>query len=430
MTAPSYFTCGECPQLCRLSFASVLPPFQPWNSGRDNLRAVSQAGYDITKRLGVTLYPPVFRMLNRSSVDVEFIPQGHRYDVFENSDTSNSSRIHARFDYLTAHLPLALALAPAFVDLSHRLALPHHPSRRGAVRILFIRIDHTCPRAPLWLAPCLIPACGRADDAQLSVLCTFAFRALRVLCVRAGAAFFGAGAVRWVHTMLPPLPSLFASAAMHLLRNECNGYGRYLSARVHLVRLAHLMYLVRRSTEVDGDGITMQGRFVGDGVQVRVRIHPSPALTLGRFRLWSALPLAFALVLVPVPVCSLVPPASPSPHCVVRNAQASSCAGPRTYPRTRRDGEARVPVRAHPPSLSSRIALLVRTVFPSAYGYARAVELERGVNSGVHVCAYGAHHALVLGIERSRKAVPAYTHRRRCFLRGYRGRTPRIWVYF
>jgi hypothetical protein len=105
------------------------------------------------------------------------------------------------------------------VDLSHRLALPHHPSRRGAVGILFIRIDHTCPRAPLWLAPCLIPACGCADDAQLSVLCTLPFWALRVLCVRAGAAFFGA--VRWVHTMLPPLPSLFASAAMHLLRNEC-----------------------------------------------------------------------------------------------------------------------------------------------------------------------------------------------------------------
>ncbi|KAJ7820289.1 hypothetical protein B0H13DRAFT_2377900 [Mycena leptocephala] len=84
-----------------------------WNSGRDNFRAVSQAGCDI-----------------------KFIAQGRRYDVFQNvesynnlcprtsipaasassprrtlssspsapssTSTSNSSCIHARFDYLTA----------------------------------------------------------------------------------------------------------------------------------------------------------------------------------------------------------------------------------------------------------------------------------------------------------------------------------------
>ncbi|KAJ7854229.1 hypothetical protein B0H13DRAFT_2579111 [Mycena leptocephala] len=56
------------------------------------------------------------------------------------------------------------------------------------------------------------------------------------------------------------------------------------------------------------------------------------------FALAFAHTLASTLLLVPAPP-------SPFPHCVVRNAQASSCGGMHTHSCTRRDGEARLRVR-------------------------------------------------------------------------------------
>jgi hypothetical protein len=121
------------------------------------------------------------------TLKVEFIAQGHRYDVFEKiecqslptylypisisllrvahfchtSSSLPSSRpiplhIHAHFDPLNgAHAPLPLALAPAFVDFPRHLALPQRPLRRELCRAADFPssiIDQTYARALFRLA--------------------------------------------------------------------------------------------------------------------------------------------------------------------------------------------------------------------------------------------------------------------------------------
>jgi hypothetical protein len=185
-----------------------------------------------------------------------------------------------------------------------------------------------------------------------------------------------------------------------------------------------------------------------DGDEVRISL-PRPHLRRGRAKtvLWrtveavtycspALVPPCFAFALA-LPVLALLPRLHPRvplrPCCVVRDAQASSRAGTRTHPHTRRDGKARVrvqvPVRANP---ALAIALPPRAR-PAQYAYVLRRTL---ISRRACTCAYGAHHILVLAlllvIERSRRDVRAYSPRRRILLptRIWRAHAPRIWVYF
>ncbi|KAJ7854240.1 hypothetical protein B0H13DRAFT_2579153 [Mycena leptocephala] len=154
------------------------------------------------------------------------------------------------------------------------------------------------------------------------------------------------------------------SRAPHVSRAPVDGggRGRYDDAGADLVKPEkHAV----GDGNADGDGVGAHRWRQCTGTRAHIFLpHPHPR----RLTLWSgALALAFALVPVPVPVLLPRPHPCihPRPRCVVRNAHASSCTRPRTYPRTRRDGEARVPVRAHSPlAILLRITLVVRTCLP------------------------------------------------------------------
>ncbi|KAJ7850252.1 hypothetical protein B0H13DRAFT_2674501 [Mycena leptocephala] len=146
---------------------------------------------------------------------------------------SNSSHIHVHFD----RLPLTLALSPAFLTL-----LPCAPTSSIAARepcgtadFLLIPMRQLVACGPT--IPCLIPACGRPDDAQRGILRTLPF------CARAEAAF-----ARRINATLPPLSSLFASVGVRVPWNE------HKSPSSRRISRANLVHLGRLSRAVDGDG--------------------------------------------------------------------------------------------------------------------------------------------------------------------------------
>ncbi|KAJ7816995.1 hypothetical protein B0H13DRAFT_2459180 [Mycena leptocephala] len=259
------------------------------------------------------------------------------------------------------------------------------------------------------------------------MLCVLAFWVLHVLCLRTEAAFWLA-------------PHLFASAAVRL---PWNNYDRYL--HLHISR-AHLVYVVRLSTGwmgmgtgtgvADADLMKTEKRAPGNGNAdedglggasmetecryLRVHIHPSPALRLSlRFGAAAhavkavtycppalippSFVFALALALVPAFACILAPTLSlvsvmpASTWCGV--GRAAAVLRVRAHPLPHRPPPHH-PSRAHLSSLD-------------AYGYARAVELERGAGSGVHVCASAFVVALAQVVVRSRQDVRAYARRHR-----------------
>ncbi|KAJ7840616.1 hypothetical protein B0H13DRAFT_2366134 [Mycena leptocephala] len=316
MTAPSCFIVCKLPPVenvydfvvCRLRRTSA--PFQAWNSG---LRDISQVGCDIVTRLsvvilrGVALHPPLHRSRNsipQFPVDAfEFIPQSHRCDVFANVrcqslptylwpisisllsvSAPNSLLIRARFDSLTAPTSLPRCPSPlcSWISLASSRSRSVHRGVSCAEPLIHNRSDIPA-RALVACEPttsCLIPACGRADDAQLGMLCALAFlcspRSLR----SRGGRFFG----------LAPL--LFACAGVGLLRNECKLFSSCASGSaarpLHAfetaapatslpARISHayLAHLVRLATVVDGDGET-EKRAAVMGMQMEMEYGPRP----------------------------------------------------------------------------------------------------------------------------------------------------------
>jgi hypothetical protein len=196
------------------------------------------------------------------------------------------------------------------------------------------------------------------------------------------------------------------SRAPHVSRAPVDGggRGRYDDAGADLVKPEkHAV----GDGNADGDGVGAHRWRQCTGTRAHIFLpHPHPR----RLTLWSgALALAFALVPVPVPVLLPRPHPCihPRPRCVVRNAQASSCTGPRTYPRTRRDGEVRVPTRANPPS--HRAPSSYALVFLGCVRICTGHRGGEGANSGLYA-------ALARVIELSRRDVCAYPRRRHCLL--------------
>ncbi|KAJ7904130.1 hypothetical protein B0H13DRAFT_2511144 [Mycena leptocephala] len=153
-----------------------------------------------------------------------------------------------RFDYLTAPTSLSHPSPPrSWIYLSASWSRIIH---RGSCADPQTSSSFTrAPVASGLANPCLIPARWCADDARaepLHVLCALAF------CVRAEA--FG----RRIHATLPSVPPFSPSpgcahCGMSASRPPRRACGRYFSALAHLVR-AHLVYLARLATKVDGDG--------------------------------------------------------------------------------------------------------------------------------------------------------------------------------
>ncbi|KAJ7828610.1 hypothetical protein B0H13DRAFT_2680094 [Mycena leptocephala] len=290
-------------------------------NGKDNLRDVSQVGCDIAKRLIVMPSNPSPKATATTS-----------------SRTSSAN-------------PCYLALAPhSWIHFAASRSRSAHRSV-GAY--------------PL-----------RTSHFVFSVFLAFAWKLLFGLAPLLSAS----PAVR-LSWSKPRSPSLVHGWECSEIRScVCSSCGRHLCL-AHLGRAPRASRAPVDQMDGDGDGMTIQmqmkagkhadgngnadedgvARVDGDREEVRVHMHiyPFPALRLklrfdtaaGRDAeagtyplLWPTLPSPLAPTLLLVPV-----PPSPCPCCVVRNAQASSCACLRTYPRTRRDGEARVPVRAHPP---------------------------------------------------------------------------------
>ncbi|KAJ7850233.1 hypothetical protein B0H13DRAFT_2401379 [Mycena leptocephala] len=183
--------------------------------------APSQAGYDITKRLGVALYPPVLRMLNQSSVDnsspkATATTSSRMSSVNLRLRTSSptasplrvvhchhtlpspsvrpiSIHIHVRFDYLTVPTSLSRWPSPprSWIYLADRSV--HRVM--GAVQ---------SRRLPLIYHQSYIPAralvaCGPTTPASFR-------RRRRSARYAHGGRFFG----------LAPLPSLFAFVGVRL----------------------------------------------------------------------------------------------------------------------------------------------------------------------------------------------------------------------
>ncbi|KAJ7850744.1 hypothetical protein B0H13DRAFT_2400821 [Mycena leptocephala] len=325
----------------------------------DNLPAVSQAGYDITKRLGVALYPPVHWMLNRSSADALAASACSPRRMLLSyivlcaffHQRLNPLRMHCALRLPHgAHAPFALALAPApssFSSIRHTRALLHHAD--GRIPASFQYAD------------------GHANEAQLG---------MRVLMV---------------HASLPPLSPrclrrgvLAVEQAQDALFLVCEWEGSGTRSRPELscsryLPLAAPTHLVRLSTEVDGDADADADadlmktakraagdgnadgnewlRVDGDGGRVRVRIHPSPTLTVERrLRLWFGAP-AFTFTLA------------------LPDALTSSCAG------IEKSG---CP-REHIFSLT-----VVLSIPPLLNTYAYTTDFD--VEAGVYVCVWSAPH--------------------------------------
>ncbi|KAJ7840634.1 hypothetical protein B0H13DRAFT_1910651 [Mycena leptocephala] len=147
------------------------PPLQAWNSW-DNLRAVSQVGCDIVSRLvvvilrGVALHPPggisfgflFLQMPSPSSIGLlsaSYTVTIHRPLRLLPPAPDSSPHCALRLPHGT-HALFALALAPAFVYLPCRLALPHMSCADLLIDPTYARALASCGRAN----PCLIPACG------------------------------------------------------------------------------------------------------------------------------------------------------------------------------------------------------------------------------------------------------------------------------
>ncbi|KAJ7874143.1 hypothetical protein B0H13DRAFT_2551908 [Mycena leptocephala] len=167
-------------------------------------------------------------------------------------------RIHAYFDRLMALTPSHAGPFPRF----HGFALP--------------------PRAPAWSIaawepsrafPSFIPdhthPCALSQHARTTLSSVSSARFPFEL-----SAFF-AFARRPLLARPPPLRLRRGALAMERAQIALLlvGYGRYLSARVHLVRLAHLMHLVRLLTEVDGDG---------DGMMMQMEMSGRASMGMGR----------------------------------------------------------------------------------------------------------------------------------------------------
>ncbi|KAJ7904122.1 hypothetical protein B0H13DRAFT_1881794 [Mycena leptocephala] len=271
---------------------------------------------------------------------------------------------------------------------------------------------------PWGLQTSLILACGQADGAAYLPFCV-----LRALCARAEAAFFG----------LAPLPFLFAFVGSFRPPHAREGVQRDVFTSVKQLRplppcRAHLARISRTSrAPVDGGGWSWRSARMGRGMQMEKHAHRDGnaggdgdgrmgcalaplQVEVGTYPLLlpARLALTFALALTLVPGTP-----SPRPRCVVWDALASSCGGMPTHSRTRRDVEVRGagartdPLHRPPPYHPSRACLS----FLDAYGYARAVELERGAGSGMHVRAHGASAlalALAWVIGCSRWSIVAY----------------------
>jgi hypothetical protein len=148
-------------------------------------------------------------------------------------------------------------------------------------------------------------------------------------------------------------------------------------------------------------------------VQVRVCIHPSPALTVERrLRLWFGAPtLAFALAL-PTLARALLPhlhPPFPLAPAVWYGTRWLRAVPVRARTRAFAEMEKRgCPREQILPSLSQ--SLLVRTCLPWAHTDMHGSSRRRGG------CDLGLYAALARVIELSRRGVCAYSRRSRCLL--------------
>ncbi|KAJ7840626.1 hypothetical protein B0H13DRAFT_2415830 [Mycena leptocephala] len=388
--------------VCRLP----RPPFQAWNLW-DNLRAVSQAGCDINALKSIGQGHPA-----------------HRYDVFEHPSSFPSAsctviipRPHLHAQFLS---PFVRALTASWCSS------PLHTGPCPRVR------EHPSPtRAPAWSIVAWEPEPSphsssiihtRAHSRSVRTGESLPDSAMRARGRRSARCPLRASLLSSPRSLpshggrflarSPPLRLRRGALAMEraqvalLLmceweRSEIrvrlrSGYGRYLSARVHLIRL------VLRSTEVDGDGMTMQmemewERIDGDGVQVRVRIHHSRTLTLVGLRCGLALSAWRSLSSSsPSPSCSLVStlafPFAPAEWYGTRRLQAPPV---RAYTRALAEVEERgcwCPNGSSPPSSSD-------------------VDIE----AGMYACAHGAYLTLVFAL-----ALVIELRRWRCC--GYGGR--------
>ncbi|KAJ7819154.1 hypothetical protein B0H13DRAFT_2453583 [Mycena leptocephala] len=409
----------------------------------DNLRHVSQVrvGCVIAKRLGVALYPPVLRMLNRSSLDVvafpafllslhalitlhvEFIAQGGKATATTSAyvPLAQQHQLPLRVVPLCAFLhqrPIPLRIRTRFncpMALTSLSRWPSPPRSWICLSAPRSRIIHrgSCaepqtsssfPRAPVvsGLAnPCLIPArwCADARAEPLRALCALAF------CVRAEAAF-GAGYTSRSH----PTLSLRLRQGVLTVERAQVAVGARRDPFMSMKQLRPLPPctctsrapvdgvlgtgtgtgtagpdLMRKEKRAPGNGNADEDglgarrwrrsavslRFGAAAHAAEAVTYCPPALIPPSFVFALALALVPAFACILAPTLSLVSVMPASTWCGV--GRAAVVLRVRAHPLPHRPPPHH-PSRAHLSSLD-------------AYGYARAVELDRGAGSGVHVYA-------------------------------------------
>ncbi|KAJ7854235.1 hypothetical protein B0H13DRAFT_2358580 [Mycena leptocephala] len=364
----------------------------------DNLRAVSQVGCDIAKRLIVNSNPPVhrprppLRRLQSHRVPISaYVPlaQQHHPPFASSAPSSTSAQFLSAFIYVAPASSIAdfLLIHPRSCILAHSLVT----CRRALFR-----------RARRQTAPCT---------------CLFVFSALFALARR---PLFGA------HS--PPLPlrlrwGAFAVEEAQVVPSSSCARGS-AARRVHICEAAAAatsprsrISLTKTEKRADGDGNA-------DGEEVQVRSRRGRTLSLCQ------------------PICSLLFSPSPPPRESAdasvnvawygkrRLQVAAVCIRTRALAEMeKRDCGCGCGCGASPsPQRRSRNPVLpVRRWRSMHMCYAWDADV-----AGVHTCAYGAHHALALVIERSRQDVLAYPPRRHRLLpaRIRWAHAPRIWVYF
>jgi hypothetical protein len=314
---------------------------------------------------------------------------------------------------------------------------------------------------PCGLQTSLIPACAQADGAVYLPFCVF-----RGLCALAEAAF-------WVRS--PPLPLCLRRGAFTVEEAQvvpssscargsaarrihiCEAAGATTSPRLR-TSYACQRWWMETEGHAGGGGVTIRmqvdedGEARGRGWECRWRRSAGTCArtsspSSSRLTVWfgvAAGTVEAGTYPLPLPTHLFSPlltlaPAQGECRCqrrrgVVWEAQASSCGSMHTHACTRRDGEARLRVRVRvrcesfPQRRPRNPVLPVRRWRSMHMCYA----WDADVGAGVHTCAYGAHHALALVIERSRQDVRAYPPRCCCLVptRIRKASAPRIWIYF
>ncbi|KAJ7850965.1 hypothetical protein B0H13DRAFT_2360439 [Mycena leptocephala] len=335
----------------------------------------------------------------------------HCYHTSSSAPSSTSAQFLSTFICtLTASWHSRPSRAGPCPRVRCRLALPHRPLRRESdplhshrsnirARSCTMQTGESLPHSSIRMYA--QTRLGSVSSAHLP------FWVFRVLCICAEAASA---------RLAPFAPSLFTFAEMRLLYSKRKSPSSS-SCATHLVR-AHLVYLVRLATKVDGDsearGWGWDADAGGDGnadvagVGFVCGLVPSrSSFAFARSRLVPTFAHTLAPTLILVPVRLPFPPL-----CGTERAGFELRWYAHTLAHSQKWRSAVVPV----------IPVLVRG--------------RRNMRTaGVYACANGAHHTLILAlarvIVRSRRWVCAYPRRRRRLLptRIRRAHAPRIWVY-